>query len=734
MTINRRETLGMATAAFAGVTTSLVATHAFAALGDQQPWHQRLRRIGHINITERDSHEFDVNEYVAFLKEMRAQAALLSLTGVVAFYPTTVPGLRQAIGLNNRDLVGECVTALRAAGIRAIGRMSPDTISLGLADTHPEWFRRPTSNEPLTGRPAPLDSPPAPRNASEALGFAASCQFTAYFPDHIAAVMRECMRRYRLDGIYMNGWPNTNAPVCYCAACRKIGDPNSEAYKQAYLDRAVALWAMFQDLVQVANPQAIYTGNLTGGIEGGDLDHGRLAERAAWFTADNQGRKRTDPVWDAAQQVRMGRAMVGERNVVQVTAASFVNYLTRWRHTSANASEATSRMIQTVAGGGAVWYHNIGFVEGFRLDTRWQKVGTDFLQWQARHDAHFHNLRSLAKVGVVVSPRSIRKHQPPDGSTRLDAVQGVYAMLTQSRIAFDLLHEDYLSEQTLQRYKVLVLPNFAIMSEDQKARIEAFAAAGGSVIATFETGAYDGDGALRPTLALGQLFGVSRTGERQGLSVLGGAAEMTRIYALDDASPISDGFSNTRWISGACWHTPIRVDHARAVLNFVPPMPNYPVESIYSTGVTSDVAAVTINETAGGRHIFFSGDVDAAYWRYGNDDLAVMFERSVRWALGDDSLVEVAGNGWIDLFAYRTEPGYAVHLVNYTNPHLFRGAFRSVIPLGEQAVRMRLEDERPVTGARLLRAERTVPVQQRGRWVEFTVAGVGDYEVAALTV
>src|SRR3569833_789205 len=51
--------------------------------------------------------------------------------GVTAFYPTEVEYHPRSPLVNGRDLVGETVAALHAAGIRAIGRIDP---SLGSAE------------------------------------------------------------------------------------------------------------------------------------------------------------------------------------------------------------------------------------------------------------------------------------------------------------------------------------------------------------------------------------------------------------------------------------------------------------------------------------------------------------------------------------------------------------------------------------------------------------------------
>ena len=86
-----------------------------------------------------------------------------------------------------------------------------------------------------------------------------------------------------------------------------------------------------------------------------------------------------------------------------------------------------------------------------------------------------------------------------------------------------------------------------------------------------------------------------------------------------------------------------------------------------------------------------------------------------------------------EIFAWKTRPGFAVHLLNYNNPDMLRGWFAHALPLGPQKVRMSLpsgaEDfERKVVARR----PKTVPFSKNGQMVEFVIPGVTDYEVAAL--
>ena len=67
------------------------------------------------------------------------------------------------------------------------------------------------------------------------------------------------------------------------------------------------------------------------------------------------------------------------------------------------------------------------------------------------------------------------------------------------------------------------------------------------------------------------------------------------------------------------------------------------------------------------------------------------------------------------MFAWETTPGYAVHLLNYTNPNAHHGWMQSSYPLGPQTVRMKMPKGVKVKSVELLQAELTVAFMQCGK-------------------
>lgn len=698
---------------------------------DPNVWHQRIKRIMQVNFNERDI-DFDVEAWANYLDSCKAQATFLSVTTLEAFYPSKIEGHAPIAGLK-RDIFGECAKACNKRGIRIMGRLSPFSTYTALADKHPEWFQR--------NRDGSLSAGDA--------GLASTCQFTSYYSEFIPAVINEVLANYTVDGMYTNGWPGTSARRCYCQACQKIGDPDSQAYKDAYLKRVVELWNLYSDILTKHRPDMLFSGNLGGGFSGGDLNLKELTADAAWFIADNQGRAGMGaPAWDASQQVRIAKALMGDRPVPNSTGAYQITGGGTYRNVTGNPIEVRQRLAQTTAAGGVLYYHWLGVQQGFVEDRRWQKLGSEFLSWQAANDKHFHNKRSITNVALVVAQRSNRLYTPPSGTTTLDSVQGMYKVLTESRIPFDvLLPEDLLLTAKLAPYSTLILSNMALMSDAEARQIQAFAARGGSILATFETGLYDENGKPRADFALADLFDMRKKSDRQGGDISaagataggrggqggGGNLGPTFVQRIERPHPIVASFKDTNWIQGPNWHVPITAQ-GDPILTFIAPYPGSPTEHTYSPKPHTDESLAVAREKGDSRLVYLSGDVDAAYWRSSAGDLGDLLTNSLNWVVGPERPFKVTGPGLVEIYAWQTEPGYAVHLVNFSNPNFRSGPARDNYPVGPQKVRLVLMDSRPIKKASLLRAGKPLSVKQNGKVVEFTVPSLIEYEVAVLEV
>ncbi|MFP5229780.1 MAG: beta-galactosidase trimerization domain-containing protein [Acidobacteriota bacterium] len=682
--------------------------------GDSQPaWLRTLHRIGQTNITEHDPAVLDVEAWADYWAGAKVGVVYVSVTGIIAYYQTQVPFHRKSQYLDGKDFFGELNTAARKRGLRTFARMSPDLNWGDALAAHPEWFMRDEQGNALPTADTPE--------------LFQTCMFTGYMTDYMTAIMREINAHYDVDGFYMNGWPMFSLPVCYCSVCRKLPPPKTPAYWDKFNARVMELWKLYDGIAKEKNRAAFYFANMGGGIHA-TPNLVQVGEISQWFQADNQGRGGMgEPIWGCTQQGRVCSAIMNGKVAANVTGLWSTGPL-RWRESIKSPAEAQMWLNETAASGMVPYIHVIGGEKGMGEDRRWEKLGQDYFGWTAKHDAHFTNRRSIANIGVVFGQRTNLFYQAPSGMTMQRNMDGLYSALLEGRFFFDYLHEDQLDGERLKKYAAVILPNIALLSDAQCAQLRAYVEQGGSLLATFESSLYTDQNERRADFGLAEALGIHTAGK-----VIGPRGNSNPFYArIERQHSILDGFSDTNWLPGAEYRQPVAAV-ADPILTVVPGFVAYPPELSYPTTPQTTEPAVVLQQKGRSRTAYFPGNIEHSLWIGGNTDLSRLLQNTIRWVAGEGAPVSIEGEGLIDAFAWETEPGYAVHVLNYTNPNTHRGWLRRSYPIGGQRVRLQVPAGRTVKKVELLRAEKEIPFTAGNGAVEFTIPSVEDYEVAALT-
>jgi hypothetical protein len=687
-----------------------------------EPWQQRIRRVGQSNMTEHDPAVMNIEEWADYWHSAEVDIVFISVTGILAFYPSKVKFHRHGKFLNGRDFFGECVAAAKKRNMRVVARMSPDLNWGDALEAHPEWaMRNKDGSVQFSGEEPRLFK---------------TCMFSSYMDDYVPAIMREINSLYDVDCFYTNGWPPLgNLPDCHCAVCSKLPPSGTPGYWRVFTDRVLELWQRYDAIAKEKKQESFFFANSGGNVRGGpNLD--RLGKVAAWFQADNQGRTYDDAaVWGCSLQGRVCNAVLDGKFAANVTAG-YSTGTPGWRNASKNPAEIRMWLNESLASGMAPYYHFVGSEDGFGEDRRWQRVGVDYFRWMAQHDAHFTTRRSIADIGVVMG-QSTQLLYPGPATVRSRAythetTQGIYDALLRGRFAFDFVHEDRLEPERLSKYRALLLPNIAMLSDRQCRQIKEYVQSGGSIMASFETSLHDENLNQRADFGLADLLGIHKAADVIGTN---GNPYYARIETPDATRPhpILEGFTNTRWLPGAQNRIPLKPVQ-NPVLTVVPGFVRYPPELAYPPVPHTDEPAVVLRESGSSRTAYFPGDIERTYWLTGHGDLLRLLHNTIRWITNDERVVHIEGDGFIEMFCWETAPGYAVHLLNYTNPNAHHGWMHSTYPLGPQTIRMKLPQNVRVKSVEILQAGRNLPFHLESQMLQFTIPRVDDYEVAAITV
>ncbi len=118
----------------------------------------------------------------------------------------------------------------------------------------------------------------------------------------------------------------------------------------------------------------------------------------------------------------------------------------------------------------------------------------------ARREPYFSR-RYVADVGVLVSQNThdFYGHLPETENLAdyRDGILGTWMVLTENHIPFEFIFDNQLESDTLSRYRTLVLPGAAALSDESVAQFRVWAEAGGHLVVTGPTGQYDEWGRFR---------------------------------------------------------------------------------------------------------------------------------------------------------------------------------------------------------------------------------------------
>jgi hypothetical protein len=679
-------------------------------------WSRTVRRVGQLNMTEHDPVCLDVEAWADYWASLKVDVVLVSVTGIIAYYQTKVPFHRKGKYLGNRDFFGDCCAAAKKRGLRVIARTSPDLNWQEALDAHPDWFQR--------------DAQGAPLAQDQAKGLFRTCMFSSYMTDYMPAILKEINSLYDVDAFYTNGWPPLGTlPDCHCQYCRNLPASGTPAYWEKFNDRLIELWKMYDAIAKEKNPANFFFANLGGGIHCA-ANLVRVGEICEWFQADNQGRGGEDaPIWGCSLQGRVCRAVQNGKMATNVTGtwstAPWTPGTPRWRNVSKSPQETRMWLNETLASGMVPYLHIIGGEKGLGEDRRELQPGREYFDWTAQNDEHWVKKKSIANIGVVMGQRTQLFYKPPKGSVMADGMNGLYDALLEGRFLFDFMHEEKMSPAELAKYSALILPNTALLSDNQCAQLRDYAAGGGSLLATFETSLYDEIGQPRADFGLADVFGIHKAGDVIGST---GNAYLARI---EKTHPILDSFTGTDWLPGALNRVPLATV-GNPLLTVVPGYTAYPPELSYPMPSQTTEPAVVVREQGNSRRIYFPGDIEPSLWRSGHTDLSRLLQNAIRWVAGPNPPVTIKGDGVIETFAWETSAGMAIHILNYTNPAMHRGWIREFYPIGPQAVFARLPAGSTVRRVKLLRSGADIPFELVPDGVSFTIPKVVDYEVAAV--
>jgi hypothetical protein len=169
------------------------------------------------------------------------------------------------------------------------------------------------------------------------------------------------------------------------------------------------------------------------------------------------------------------------------TTVDFIDF--PYRHVAVSPQQQKLRLAQNLANGGALDYYLIGRLDNHEDMSGYESV-KEMFHYHAAHESAYRDNVSQASVALL------------DGSrTRTGEARGWFRVLVENHILFDTPQTETALESSWDRYSTIILPDQKYLSDALAAKLDAFVADGGTLVATGQSGFYDDRFEPRPASA-----------------------------------------------------------------------------------------------------------------------------------------------------------------------------------------------------------------------------------------
>jgi hypothetical protein len=446
------------------------------------------------NLREIDMIDIRAGQVVADLQRFKATLLMINTAGIIASYSTELPFHFQSPYLTG-DSLEQIIAACHAAGIRVVARTDFSKVRYPIYESHPQWVYRTAGGQ-----------------IANYNGDVTTCLNGAYQQEYALRIIEECLTKLDFDGIFFNmggyqtrDYSGNYYGICHCANCRQRFEEMfglALPTKEDMDDPLYRKYARFKRMTQYAHKEKVYN------FIHDHWPHVAIASHREFRQGflrqeSNTAIERPLPHWqyNASDNTKWVTSSFPEM-VSSNTTVDFIDF--PYRHVAVSPHQQGLRLAQSLANGGALDYYLIG-----RLDNHEDRTGfapvQELFHYHAANEDSYRGLVSNTTIAVLHGPLG-----------NVNEFRGWFRFLVEHHFCFDTLMEEVALAAPLEKYRAIVLPDFQAISDALAARLDAFVAAGGVLLASGRSGFRDEDWEPRTQPVLRTLGIVFVRGVRTG--------------------------------------------------------------------------------------------------------------------------------------------------------------------------------------------------------------------------
>lgn len=548
---------------------------------------------------------------------------------------------------------------------------------------------------------------------------------------------------YEIDGIFFDG-PIYRPDTCYCRYCRekfraRYGgelpskkERKGRAFEQLVEFQANSLLEFLRDsqkLIKALRPEAALYMN--GGLRSANWATARL-NRVLVAEQDLLGAEggfiygdltRT-PLWKAGLTARLLETQAAGKPTVIFAAAAHKP----WTFSLLPGPELKLLYADSIANGANVWMG----ITPYEFEQPEMEALVEMNRFVRDNADYLHKARSEARVALVWSDVTANFYAGSEAHlidvgkvpsrTEVGNVEaefsGLADTLIRAQVPFDVIDDVTLEREPLERYRLIVLPNVACMSDRIALRLRDWVQGGGNLLATFETSFYDETGVARKDFALADLFGVKGAGRIAGPRRWDFVRPMTKDSLLEGLM--------RDFVPSPTYYVALENAGGRELLRFTQPLAG-PYDGV--PGLTSHPALV-VREHGRGKAVYCAGDLGSTIQNFHFPEHRQLIENLVRQLAPPPVRLEnVPSSVEVVLRSQPEKRRLMLHLVNFTGD--MTRPIRTIVPLRD--VRVSVAHEFAPQRVRTLMGRRRLPVRRDAAGgATFVIPEMDEYEVVVL--
>ncbi|NLO85806.1 MAG: family 10 glycosylhydrolase [Clostridiales bacterium] len=639
-------------------------------------WMENKMRMVQFNLRQNDA-AVNTDELVEYLAGMHANTVMIGAGGIVSYYPSQLPFAYVSPYLGDGDMLGDVIEKCHQANIRVITRFDFSKVHESIALDHPDWLYLSDQGEIVNYH-----------------GMVHACICGEYQQEHAIAMLRECLGKYPVDGLYINmfgfttfDYDGVEHGICQCDNCRRLfGERTGLELPKDEHDPAIAAYRAFQDEVIKAIMERVTSAvkEISPDISICTHDTGDYVNMT--HTESNYALGRALPYWlysssDNCRLTNDNNATARSANCVINAADIF------WRFMGVSPALNKLRLWQNLASGGQPEWCIVGTPRDYPEDCNEAGV-RDVFSFHEQHESLMGVRESLADIALVRPDIAFFKE---DGSA--DEYRGLFQMLKEGHYEFDEITEPHVGKSA-HPYRLMIFPGSHVDA--------ALIPKGTAVLAT--GGAFGND-----PEALERLFGAK-------LEKI--ATQNRGAYIRCEDEAMFGRVPNRRLILINGTAGLLKAEHP--LLPYVAPGIHGPVE-ISNYGCPTDYCTGALKETESGCNALISWEAGRLYFKNGFLEHRDIILDLIDHILGKRQLVTNAPD-MVEIFYDGRENARMIQFVNLTG-YNGRSVFQP-LPISEIHVTVPALAAKSATE---LRSGETLPIVRNGDTITITLPLLTDY-------